>query len=850
MSAEKNNLKIIKKHLTEPSKFRETCYTDKACFSQNYRKYGFMETWDIVLNLLNNLPPNENVFNELILSSSKVKPYLDIEWMKEDFPEYDHDKVKLDVKECLVKIFEKDFNYKLNKQDILFAKCHRQKNNGYKYSYHVIVSTTPTIVFLNTNYASCLAIKMKNMMKEKIAYDDQCYSDLIIDGGVYKKTQNMRLPGQCKAGDVTPMSPEDNVDLLRYVITNIDTNHIVLEVTEQKDTLYRNIKNVHKINDAENPEHRTHIYEKIKLVHPSTDFENMRIDSGGFLQFNYKDRTEPCFTSPIYHEKIGFFVYIYNNLICVGCHSGNCVDSNNKKIIKVLGSLDTCKNLTFEKVDFSNEFDIDHLFVKDCIMNRSLGMSNLFEKMYLSPKRIKWINDTVIGSSYFWDGKLWQQDDYSFIERLLATTVVKVLRKFQINYKKNQEITNEESEEVVELSEKIITKLNDGISIKNIINFVKPLIRDNVFSKIKNIHPYWLSCKNGMVDLMTGELRPSTPEDNITVSLETPYDVNADCSQFDQFVRQITSDESGENKDLYNFFRWCIGYAMQGSPKKKIFIILYGPYGFNGKSLVMNTIKEVLEGYAVAMDSSVVLDNGSKKTAGSHSSELIQLENCRLGLLSDTKEDACLDDGRMKQLTGITDKISAREIFGKQKEFTPTFVPFISTNHPIQVNLTDKAMYERLILFPFVLSFVDNPVERYQRKANNSLSENFNHNKEGILRWLVDASVYYNKNQEMSPPRVITKAKEKYNKQVNTYIDFMDTTFIVTDSDEDTVKRTDLMDAYRTYMSQNGMINKCKIRIAEREFDKILKSKQERTTKYYLGIKFKDDDSVSDDELN
>jgi len=328
-----------------------------------------------------------------------------------------------------------------------------------------------------------------------------------------------------------------------------------------------------------------------------------------------------------------------------------------------------------------------------------------------------------------------------------------------------------------------------------------------------------------MVDLLTGEIRSSRPEDNITKSLETVYDSNADYRDFDMFIRQITSDEKGEVPELYDFFKWCIGYAMQGNPKKKLFLILYGPHGFNGKSLVMNTIKDVLEYYAASMDNSVVLDNGSKKTAGSHSTELMQLENCRIGLLSDTKEDANIDDGRMKQLTGITDKISAREIFGKQKEFTPTFVPFISTNFPIQVNLSDQAMYERLILFPFVLSFVDEPKKPYERRGDSSLAEKFKNNKEGVLKWLVEASVYYNENQNKLPPKVIIDAKEKYNKQVNTYIDFVDTTYSFTDNEADIIPKTELLESYKTYMFKNGMGNKCKPSTTnKREFDKILKS--------------------------
>ena len=834
-----NNLKIVKKVLQVPEKFRETDYKNKACFSQGWKTYGCLETWELALNVINNLPPQQNTFNELILDNVNVKPYLDIEWYKESFPEYDSDLIKSCIKECLVTIFKIEFQYELNTNDIYFTQCHRITNKGYKFSFHVIISTHPSIVFFNANCASFLAKELKKLINS--SYD--MYSESIVDLSVYKKTQNIRLPGHCKEDEWEPMKMEKENCPLEYIITYIDRDHILLKIPEQADFLNKEIKNCNKIDITSDLEQET--IEKVKLIHPSCFLDKGSGD--GFIKFNYSDRAEPCFTNEkVFHDQIGFFAYIYNNDIYAGCYSGRCVNEKNKKITKIIGSLNTNKNLTFETVDFDNTFNLDHIFIKNCIFNGAIGISNLFQEMYLKPKRVKWINDSKNGSSYFWDGKLWQEDDYAFIERLLVTTIVKVLREFQKTYKSNDEIGGEETKDIIKSSTNIITRLNDGLSINNIIKFIKPLIRDTEFYKIKDIHPYFLSCKNGMVDLITGDLRASRPDDNITRSLETEYNINSDSSDFDLFVRQITSNESGEDQDLYNYFRWIIGYTIQGIPVKKIFIILYGPHGFNGKSLVMNTIKEILETYAVAMDNSVVLDNGSKKTGGSHSTELFQLEHARIGLLSDTKEDACLDDGRIKQLTGITDKISGREIFGKQKEFTPTFVPFISTNHPIQVNLNDQAMYERLILFPFVLSFVDNPTKKYERKADNNLSEKFKNNKEGILKWIINASIYYNNNKNMKIPEVINNAKQQYNKQVNIYIDFIDTTFVRTENESDRIKKDEFIDSYKIYMEQNGMKNKCKPILASREFDKLIKFIT-KPSKYYICIKYKDTENEVDE---
>lgn len=836
-SSVSNNLKIMKKILMKPEKFRDTNYAGKACFSYNYMQYGSLENWPIALNILNNLPPNENICNELILESSKVKAYFDIEWLKNDFPDLKAFMVREEITEGLVNVYKKEFDIVLNRDDIHFATCHREKTDGFKYSFHIVVSTHPAIVFLNATYVAYIAKELKTFCT---------FDKSIIDMSVYKRTQNIRLVGHCKYGEFKkPFMPDEGVDPIEYIITNIDREHILIDsIPEQRDYLYKDIKCIKKLDLATDTNAMHEIVEKIKIYHPTVKYD--KTDASGFHQFNYSDRSEPCFSNGVnLHDKIGFYAYIdNNNLICLGCHSGNCVDSNNKKIIKILGSKGVDKNLTFEKVDYENTFDIDHCFIESCVNDGAIGISNLFQKMYLTPKRIKWIDDVKNGISYFWNGKLWEEDNYLFLDRLLVLTVVRVLRNFIKTFnnkkKENDPVSiSEDSGSAADNASKIVARLNDGNIIFSVLKFVKPLIRDVHFSKIKDIHPHFLSCKNGLIDLFTGEIRAAVPDDNITKSIDICYDTNSDSSDFELFVRQITSTELGGNDEMYDYLKWFIGYAMQGNPKKKMFIILYGEKGFNGKSLLMNTISDILEYYAVSMDKSVVLES-QKKTAGAHSTEICQLENCRFGILSDTKEDAAIDDGQMKQLTGITDKLSVREIFGKQKEFIPTFVPFISTNHTIQVNLSDKAMYERLILMPFNLSFVDEPKLSYEKKNDPSLAEKFKKNKAGILKWLVEASIYYNSNQEKPVPQCIKDAKDIYNKQVNNYLDFIGKNFI--EVADEMISKTELIQMFKEYGKENNI--KTTTKAAEKEFDQMFKFKNIKNKKHYIGIKYNDENSV------
>ena len=856
-----NNLRLAKKVCMEPKKFKKTEYINKACFStDNYSKYGCFESWETAINILNNLPQNENNYNELLLPGNKVKPYLDIEYLKNENPDLHPNDVKTEVMDRLINIFKDEFKYSLRKSDIFFSECHRKKKEDYKYSFHVVISTKPTIVFETTNKASFVAHKLRENFR---------YNENIIDIGVYKKVQNFRLVGHCKPGENVPFRQCDNGDetIGETIVSNVDLHSIILEAPEQQDFLVHNLKNKGNYDlDNISDENYNLIMEKVKCeLHETSYLE--KIDTNGFLQFNYTDRNEPCFihkNNNVFHEQLGFFVYIYNNLLYAGCHSGNCSKENNKKQIVQIGKIeqiDTDYNF-FEKVDYGNQFSFDPVFVFRCVKDEAYGISNLFEKMYLQPQRIKWVNDKKNGTTYFWDGNIWTEDDFSYVSRLLTATVVNLLRKTIQSIYENEDIVTvngeqEENNSVTDdvlLTEKMIVNLNSGRIINNVLKFFQPLTRDTQFLSIKDQHPHFLSCKNGMVNLYTGELRKAVPADNITKTINIEYNQDVTNEDFDQFVREITSSINGEREEVYNYLRWLIGYAVQGDPCKKMFIILHGIHGFNGKSLLMNTISGILGYYSSPMDESVVLESG-KKTGGSHSTEIVQLEYARLGILSDVKEGAALDDGMVKKLTGITDVLSVREIYGKQREFNPKLVPFINSNHPIAMNLTDKALYERLVVIFFELSFVDNPKLIYERKNDQNLDNKFNKNKQGILSWIVECSIYYNKNREMQIPEELLKAKDEYNNLVNPYVNFISTRLSECSEEQketgmDKIPKSVFLGYYKDYCRENNI--KYTSRIAEKEFDKIVTFTKINQQKYYLGYYYiKEDNTVNNvDELD
>lgn len=799
------NWRSVKTILTEPSKFiEEVNHTGKPCVSYAYKKYGCFENWQIALSKLTNMPVEHKVFNELIIMNREVKPYFDIEYYSEQF-DYQQEEVILAVKSALVSIFKEKWDFLLLPKDICIAQCHRQTRNGFKNSFHVIISTNnPMVVFRNNNEASGLA----HLLREKII---DKFDPSIIDTGVYKKVQNFRLLNHTKEGEDTPLSKVTlDRDDLDFLVTNINHNNkLVLKTEEQTDSLWKNMMKLKGFDNNINAEDKiTIVTEMCKTIHPTCFFE--KIDNHGFLQFNYSDRSEKCFTEH-YHEKIGFFAFIKDKQVFIGCHSGRCVESVNEKdvkTIKIIGKIDEeTEEKEIRPVTHEEEFEIDYPFITKCIFDKSFGIARLFKKLYMNPTRLKYTTERKI---YFWDGKLWTEDESMFLDSLLVNTVVKILRRFLNSFFDEVEdicVIEPDHNDDIEKSRKtivsttqiIINKLLDGISLKQILNFVIPDITDKYFLKNKDVHPYFLACNNGLVDLRNGLLRDFLPSDNVTKCLEVKYNKDSDSSVFEKFVRDIVNND----EHMYDYLRWAIGYSLQGKPNRKIYFILWGERGYNGKSLLLNTISEILNGYCKNMDASVVLLS-PKKTAGSHSSELLHLENVRMGILSDLKENDAINDGQIKQITGATDKISAREIFGKQKEFTPIFVPFISTNHKPSINSSDEGLFDRTMIIPFEISFVENPSSKWERKGDPDLYDKFKKNKEGILKWLIDCGMFYNQNIEFPIPEKIIKTKEEYKREMNVHKKFLEDTYIKSDDPEDIVTEISIFEEFKIYCQTNN----------------------------------------------
>jgi putative DNA primase/helicase len=173
---------------------------------------------------------------------------------------------------------------------------------------------------------------------------------------------------------------------------------------------------------------------------------------------------------------------------------------------------------------------------------------------------------------------------------------------------------------------------------------------------------------------------------------------------------------------------------------------VYGPGG-TGKTTFLNVMSGILNDYAktAAMEMFVI------SRFASHPTELAMLRGARLVTAAETEEGRIWAESRIKQLTG-GDPVTAR--FMRQDFFTyqPTYKLMIAGNHEPALARVDDATRRRFNIIPFI---------RKPKKTDKELLEKLRPEWPGILRWMIDGCLAWQRDG-LAPPETVRAATADY----------------------------------------------------------------------------------------
>ncbi len=309
--------------------------------------------------------------------------------------------------------------------------------------------------------------------------------------------------------------------------------------------------------------------------------------------------------------------------------------------------------------------------------------------------------------------------------------------------------------------------------------------------------PWALPCINGVVNLRDGSLRPGRPEDYFkTVCPHEWRGLDAPAHAYESFQKGITDDE-----EIPGFKQRLLGSTLPGEVIERIFPILVGPNGQNGKGTDLEAIGYTLGRLAGPIPSEMLLRQRDARNPDAPTSSIMALRGKRIVWASETERGRQFDTQKVKWLTG-GDTLVGRDLFGRrQVEFAPSHSVFLLTNDKPRVPASEHAFWARACLIKFPFTFTDNPTGPYEKKRDARLLEKLKAEASGILAWLVRGCLEWQRDG-LNPPDSVLEHTTEYRKGENHMARFLEDNCVLGQGME--VKSSVLSRAYRQWCEENG----------------------------------------------
>jgi putative DNA primase/helicase len=307
-----------------------------------------------------------------------------------------------------------------------------------------------------------------------------------------------------------------------------------------------------------------------------------------------------------------------------------------------------------------------------------------------------------------------------------------------------------------------------------------------------NPNPWLFNCVNGTLDLKTGTLRPHNPVDLITHIAPVTYDQSATCPRWEQFLQEVFADDAA----MVAFMQRALGLCLTGVVRDRALFFLYGEYGVNGKTTLVEAFRDLLGtageesfGYARKVDVATFMKSTNYED---NLRKAAQLTGARFVYSSEIDEEHRLNEQLVKDMTG-GDTLEARRLYREAFTFKPTFKPWMYGNHKPEIRGTDDALWSRVYLIPFDVSFAD--------RIDQELPETLRKELSGMLNWALTGCRAWQQHG-LKPPEKVQAATARYRREQDTIGQFIQEC-CQTGAEYMQCKASRLYAAYRSWAERN-----------------------------------------------
>ncbi len=395
-----------------------------------------------------------------------------------------------------------------------------------------------------------------------------------------------------------------------------------------------------------------------------------------------------------------------------------------------------------------------------------------------------------------WDGRRWQVDSTGAIERRAKLTTRSI-------YSEAAQVEDPDQRKALgEWARKTETKSR----LQSMIDLARSEPGIPVLVEELDANPWLLNCQNGTLNLQRGVLRPHNSGDLLTKCVPVAYDPQAKCPAFLSFLSSIMGDRPA----LVEFLQRSIGYALTGDTREQILLLLYG-LGANGKTTLLNLVAEMMGDYGQQTDTDALM----AKQAGGINNDLARLRAARFVAAVETEEGRRLAEVKIKQLTG-GDTVTARFLFQEFFEFKPQFKLFLATNHKPQIRGTDNAIWRRVRLVPFDVTFAP-------EQQDKTLPDKLRAELPGILNWAVQGCLKWQRTG-LGLPDEVKAATAAYREEQDVVAAFLAECCVFDQHAQASAK--DINSAYQDWCKASGQRHITSIELGKRLAERGLRAKK------------------------
>ncbi len=386
----------------------------------------------------------------------------------------------------------------------------------------------------------------------------------------------------------------------------------------------------------------------------------------------------------------------------------------------------------------------------------------------------------------WWDGSRWIADHH----KARATDAAKLVSE---HYRPELERLIERAssllldpderkkqQKVVDKMERWVLNCRNRRSLDAILELASRDSRIAVSASELDTDPWLLGVENGVVDLRTGQFRPTARDEFVTKRSPVAFDPYAKAPRWEQFIQEITGkplpveyDEDAEpipatvgryepRPKFAAYIQRALGYCMTGSTAEQKMFIAFGA-GSNGKNVMLDIVQKFMGDYCRTIPPESLMASKHDADPERPTSIAASLAGARMAVSSESREGQKLNVSVAKRHTG-GGYLVARGVYEKSFRFEISHKLWLMTNCKPGLDHLDDALRGRLHLIPFDRAW-NRPGHTERDKSlpdgDKDLPRTLNEEAPGILTWLIDGAVKYLR-EGLEPPAEVLGETQSY----------------------------------------------------------------------------------------